>query len=226
MSAVTNAAPPRLGLGPDSQSRRHSRTTGKHALLPLIVGVAVAVAAVGVTAYSWDSTQVQSSQVNTRSAPLEPDSPELVTASGISNGPGGCSGPGPGRTEYCYTFDMFFVASLGAITELDLASVEYPSTAVVGFSIQSSTLPYANLSFQNVTLLNPAGSILATYSSGVGWNAFAGGTLPISLWSNQTCVINVGTAPANGDMLWMEEGPWGRSGAELAPGVTGAPSFA
>ena len=204
------AAPvaPARGLGSESAvGRRPSRLRG-HALLAVIVVAIVVIAAVGSLAYWWSTLQTQSVPP-TRYGGLMPINVASVTATGDTNGPGGCSAPGVGHTEYCYIFGLAFLpGSLAVALGAGDASVIYETTADVSFLVQS-IYTGANLTFANVTLLNGFGRILATFTPGSGWSPFDGGTLPIVLWTNQTCVLNVGLTPAAGDNLRFEQGAWG-----------------
>lgn len=198
--------------GPESERAEGRRTSrlNRHALFAVILVAMVVIAAVGAVAYWWSTIQTQSAPP-TRYGPLDPSNVALVTATGESNGPGGCSAPGIGHTEYCYTFGLIFQGGSLALAQVTAeASIVYETTADVSFLVQS---PFsgANLTFENVTLLNGFGRLLATFTPGIGWSAFEGGTLPIVLWTNQTCVLNVGPTPAGGDNLRLDQGAWGVS---------------
>jgi hypothetical protein len=148
---------------------------------------------------------------------LELTSPTQVIAVGGAGGPGGCSAPGPGLTEYCYTFGLVNMAGSLLIAITDSGSVERPTTADVTFSIRGLD---GNRSFVNVTLLDDTGGILATYVPARGWTAFAGNTLPIVMYPfNQTGVLNFGTTTDSEDSLFCsEEGMWGSGCVGLASG--------
>jgi hypothetical protein len=189
-----------------SVDRRPSRFTG-HGPFALIVVAIVLIASVGTVVYWWSSLQTQSVPP-TRYDAFAPIHLASVTTSGNTNGPGGCSGPGPGHTEYCYTFGLAFEPeSLLIALDASPASVVYETTADASFVVQATG--GGNLPFLNVTLLNATGRILATFNPGNGWTAFAGSALPITLWTNQTCVLNIGLTSASGDGLGFEQGAWG-----------------
>jgi hypothetical protein len=90
----------------------------------------------------------------------------------------------------------------------------YETTADASFSI-SDFSSGANVTFVNVTLLDDSGRILATYTPGTGWGPYGGDTLPITLSSNETIVLNVGENSASGDSLRFAQGPWGISATQL-----------
>jgi len=104
----------------------------------------------------------------------------------------------------------------GPASGLDVedGSVIYETTADVSFLL---LLPYStvNATFVNVTLLNEAGRILATFTPGSGWSAFEYATLPIILGSNETGVLNVGLNSASGDTFELAQGQWGMTSVQL-----------
>ncbi len=107
-----------------------------------------------------------------------------LTADGTDNSTGGCSGPGPGAIEYC--------------VQLTIEGGFGFSTEGLTFELRSengSTLP-----FVNVTLVNPDSGILATYTSSGGWVEAAAG-LPVSLWSTDSLVVNVGRGPLSNAVI-------------------------
>lgn len=168
----------------------------------------IVIAAAGIGAYLWNGLQSQPSPP-TRYEGLFPYNLTPVTAVGITNGPGGCSGPGLGGTEYCYTFGLLFEpGSLLLAAVAGDGSIVYETTGDVSFQIQA-LYSETNVTFVNVTLLDNSGQILATYAPGSGWLAFDGNALPIVLWTNQTCVLNIGPTSASGDNLRFDQGEWG-----------------
>jgi len=178
------------------------------------VVVVIVVAGAGVGAYFWYQSQ-NTAPPPTRYVGLIPDIFPVFTAHGTTNGTGGCSGPGPGETEYCYPFDLINAPG-GLLLGPDASdgSVIYETTADASFLL---LLPYStvNATFVNVTLLNEAGRILATFSPGSGWSAFGGDALPIILGSNETGVLNVGPNSAIGDTFEFAQGEWGMTSIQI-----------
>jgi hypothetical protein len=213
MSGPASTAP----LGSSNAARRGELRRGRESPLRLAIVVAIAlVAAAGLTAYWWYSSQPQSSAETSRGPGVAIAGPALMTTSGTSNGPGGCSAPDNGLTEYCYTFLLLGVGGSPAIsTDVEMGTVELLTTASVNFTVQTVSSPPTNLTFKNVTLLSEAGVILATYSLGVGWSGYGGDALPIGVNNGQSCVLNFGTVSAAGDTLRMDEGIWGSAATTL-----------
>lgn len=184
-------------------------------LLALGVAGLVVIATAGILVY-WVRLH-QAGSENSRGPILLPFNFTQVTATGNANGPAGCAGPGPGKTEYCYTFGFVFQGGSLLSRPIETAAVLYATTADVNFSVRSCFCAGAsNVSFVNLTLLDDRGQILATYSQLIGWSAFGGHSLPIVLWTNQTCVLNDGLTSATGGVLWINEGAWGQSETQIA----------
>jgi hypothetical protein len=180
----------------------------------IVVAVAVVVASTGVGAYLWDRFPAQSSPP-TRDTGLQPEATAAITTSNGSNGPGGCSAPGPGLTEFCYDIELYYVALLGVLGSGAHAEVmEYETTADASFLLKSA-VDGSNVTFENITLLNATGRILATYVPGSQWSAYGSDTLPIILSSLETLILNVGTTTASGDYLEFDQGAWGSDGTQL-----------
>jgi hypothetical protein len=182
----------------------------------IVVAAALVAASAGIGTYLWVRSQAQS-YGPTSSEGLQALPVGEVTASNNSNGPGGCSAPGLGLTEYCYTFVMDHVAMIGGVGPgAHAEDLEYETTADVTFLVLSGP-GASNVSYENITLLSAPGRILATYTAGLHWSAYGGDSLPVVLWSNESLLLNLGTTPAaSSDYFEFEEGPWGASGCGFA----------
>jgi hypothetical protein len=113
----------------------------------------------------------------------------LFTANGTTNERGGCSGPGAGLTEYCYEFPI-----VGISTHANTAEFVVTATNLSGVPVQ----------VVNVSLMNSADAILATYRPGTGWQAAGTSVLPISLADGQSLIFNLGTNPGDGFHIYVD----------------------
>lgn len=185
------------------------RSSRRRKLLTILV-VAVVLVAGAVFGYYWFFAPFSSTSgtASSRSPAIGLQNSTLVAAAGEVNGPGGCSAPGAGKIEYCYSFDVVFIpgsqlVSAGQPTS-NVASI---STANVTFAIQAGS--GVNVSFVNFTLLAPSSGILAAYTPAGGWAAQDSNSLPITFAAGQTLILNYGTSSASGDAVVVYEGPWG-----------------
>ncbi|MCI4362996.1 MAG: hypothetical protein L3K13_01640 [Thermoplasmata archaeon] len=158
-----------------------------------------------MTIYAWHVATPPGSAGESRPPWLVPGGITPANTYGTRNGLGGCAAPGPGGTEYCYTFQLVGMSGGLALSGRLVGASGYATTADVNFRVQAPVTPTTNLSFANVTLLNTAGQLLATYTEPSGWVASGGATLPIDILSTQTFVLNVGTTSVRGDSLLVYE---------------------
>jgi hypothetical protein len=180
----------------------------------VLVAATVAFAVTGSVAYWWVTTHPFTPNEPSPSPVLVPENVTQITAYGTSDGPGGCSGPGLGATEYCYTFGFFDIGGFVPIATAHSESTSSVTTASTSFYIQAfsgTSGNYTNIPYQNVTLMSQQGDILATYSPSFGWTASLGNSLPISLATTQTCVLNIGSVSDAGDTFDMQDGGGGAS---------------
>jgi hypothetical protein len=208
-SAVPTQASPRAEVGRSGTPRIR-----REASITIVVVVAVVITAAGIGAYLWSGFQSQPNPP-TRYDGLFILNPTSVIVVGDTRGPGGCSSPGSGVTEYCYTAGLVYQpGSLLLGPRITAATMIYETTADASFWI-SDFSSGANVTFVNVTLLDDSGRILATYTPGAAWGPYGGDTLPITLSSNETIVLNVGETSASGDSLRFAQGSWGMSATQL-----------
>jgi hypothetical protein len=196
------------GPGPGGLKRPKSRGIRRERLTAIVVAVVIVVASAGIDAFLCSNLRSQSVPP-TNYIGLLPANLDPATVHGTTNGSGGCSGPGVGKTEYCHTFDLFR-AVFPALSDQIVAqgSVVYETTADASFLIEN-TSGVGDVPFVNVTLLNDTGRILSTYAPDTGWSAYPGNTLPIMLGTNETGVLNIGRTSAGGDDLRFNQGFWG-----------------
>ncbi|MCI4368981.1 MAG: hypothetical protein L3K09_05405 [Thermoplasmata archaeon] len=139
-----------------------------------------------------------------------------ITANGTTDGPGGCSGPGAGLTEYCFVFRFLPQGTLGLARAVSGGTVVRPTTADVRFELRDSA--GSNVTFVNVTVLGgTTGDLLAMYTPGGGWAGFDRTRVPFVIDQNQTFVLDCGLADARAVAvtLVVEEGRWGSTSVAL-----------
>jgi hypothetical protein len=165
------------------------------ALVALLV-----VAIVAGAIYWWSTSQPMTPPPTPFQIGLQPGGFTGLTAKGTGNALGGCSGPGPGLTECCYSFTL--IGQAGTCNVGDTCVSLFPTTADNNsFSLENSM--GLRVPFANVTLLDsPTGALMAVYAPGTGWSAVDHTALPIELdHGDQLLVLNVGSEAASGDTL-------------------------
>ncbi len=182
---------------------------------PIVVSagvVVVSVAAILVLVYAPSPSLTASPA---RGPPFVFANSTELRASSAAPGPGGCVAPAGGGVEYCYRLGIQFGRSVFAPLNLSAATEwEFANTSVVSFAVEQVGAS-ADLPFVNVTILSPAGHLLAGFVPGAGWLAYPPTGLPLVIWPNDTAILNLGPASGAGDTLVAGEGAWGSTSAAL-----------
>src|SRR5580700_2591169 len=110
----------------------------RHSVFILILAASIGIATgAGLVYWSAAATSGIGSQSGGYNA-LTLGAVRQVTAVGSTDGPGGCTGPGSGLTEYCYTFGFVgFPGGLAFAQGNRIGVTGFGSTANMKFGLQS-----------------------------------------------------------------------------------------